>query len=117
MVQTYSGRWQVIEPLGEGGQAHTFLVSDLKGEGDIKYVLKRLKNLKRIDHFKREIEAVRMLTHENVVRLIDFDLDARKPYLVTEFCSGGSLTHADPFWQRSPIQAFRLFQEVCQGLA
>jgi serine/threonine protein kinase len=117
MAQIYGERWKIIESLVEGGQAHTFLVEDLKGDGDTRYVLKRLKNIKRVDRFKREIEVVRNISHENVVNLIDFDLENEKPYLVMEHCVGGSLTQAKPFWSLSPIEAINLFEQVCEGVA
>jgi serine/threonine protein kinase len=113
----YGNRWEIIEPLGEGGQAHTFLVRDTKGGGDTRYVLKRLKNPDRIRRFKREIEVVRSLSHENIVQLIDFDLEADQPYLVTEYCAGNSLPKAEPFWRESPVIALEVFQQVCQGVA
>lgn len=115
--QIYGGRWKTENSLGEGGQAHTFLVTDEKGEGETLYVLKRLKNIKRLERFKREVEAIRNLTHENIVRLVDFDLEAEKPYLVTEHCSGGNLAQAKPFWHDSPIKALEIFQQICQGVA
>lgn len=117
MAQTYGNRWEVVKTLGEGGQAHTFLVKDIKGEGEALYVLKRLKNSGRIARFKREIEAVRNLSHENIVRLIDFDLEADKPYLVTEYCIGGNLSQAAPFWHQAPIQALEMFEQICEGVA
>jgi serine/threonine protein kinase len=127
MSQIYGERWKVLKQLGEGGQAHTFLVTDVKGEGDTLYVLKRLKNLKRLERFKREVEVVRNLSHPNVVRLIDFDLEADKPYLVTEYCVGGSLADAQPFWREKalgllpgrvcqPVEALQLFHEICEGV-
>lgn len=109
-------RWETIKSLGEGGQAHTFLVKDKKGSGDQSYVLKRLKNIKRIGRFKQEIEAIRTLSHENIVQLIDFDLDADKPYLVMEYCTGGSLAQAEPFWLTSPVKALTVFLQVCEGV-
>ena len=117
MAKIYSNRWETIRPLAEGGQAHTFLVRDIKGEGEIHYVLKRLKNINRLERFKREIEVVRNLSHENIVTLFDFDLEAKEPYLVSEFCSGGSLAAARPFWHASATKAFAIFQEVCEGVA
>lgn len=109
-------RWEIVKSIGEGGQAHTFLVTDKKGSGEQSYVLKRLKNLKRVDRFKREIEAVRTLSHENIVQLVDFDLEADKPYLVMEHCSGGSLAQAEPFWLKSPVDALEVFLQVCEGV-
>jgi len=117
MATIYGDRWEIVQSLGEGGQAHTFLTKDVKGEGVERYVLKRLKNLNRIDRFKSEIEAVRNLSHENIVSLIDFDLEASKPYLVTEYCSGGSLSKAEPFWHKSPTKALKIFQQICEGVA
>jgi serine/threonine protein kinase len=79
MGKVIGDRWEIIQSLGEGGQAHTFLVKDLRGAGETPYVLKRLKNLNRRDRFKREIEAVRSLSHSHIVRLHDFNLDTEKP--------------------------------------
>lgn len=117
MAQIYGNRWEIVKTLGEGGQAHTFLARDAKGEGETLYVLKRLKNTGRIARFKREIEAVRNLSHNNIVRLIDFDLEAEKPYLVTEYCIGGTLSQTTPFWHQSPILALELFEQICEGVA
>lgn len=115
--QTYGQRWEVRSSLGEGGQAHTFLVTDLQGDADTPYVLKRLKNLERLDRFSREVQAARDLGHANIVRLIDFDLASKRPYIVTEYCAGGSLDKADAFWRKSPDQALELFRQVCDGVA
>ncbi len=116
MAQIYGERWKVKESLGEGGQAHTFLVTDENGGDEILYVLKRLKNINRIERFKREIEVVRNLSHANILQLIDFNLSADKPYFVTEFCSGGNLTQTKPFWYNSPVRALELFQQICEGV-
>ena len=116
MSAVYGERWQIIRPLVEGGQAHTFLAVDLKASGESQYVLKRLKNLGRIDRFETEVEAVRNLAHPNIVRLLDFDLTADKPYLVTEYCAGGALSAASPFWQDNPSAAFALFLDVCEAV-
>ena len=34
-----------------------------------------------------------------------------------EYCSGGSLSEAEPFWRGSPAVALRVFQEICDGVA
>jgi hypothetical protein len=41
-----------VESIGEGGQAHTYLVRDVEDESNA-YVLKRLKNVNRRDRFDR----------------------------------------------------------------
>jgi len=117
MGKVYGNRWEIRETLGEGGQAHTFLAIDQRGEGQTQYVLKRLKNLNRLSRFAKEVEAIRNLNHEHIVRLIDFSLEEPEPYLVTEYCLGGALVDADPTWFSQPRIAFDLFQQICDGIA
>jgi serine/threonine protein kinase len=91
-AQIFGERWEIHERLPEGGQAHTFRVVDLKGDRKTSYVLKRLKNVARLERFRTEVEALKSLADPNVIKLIDFDFDAKQPYLVSEFCAGGNLT-------------------------
>lgn len=90
---------------------------DIELEDDKIYVLERLKNPKRIKRFKREIEVVKKLSHRNIVELIAFNLESDKPYLVTEYCEGGSLTKTRRYWKNSPIKALEIFQQICEGVA
>ncbi len=120
----YAERWQVIgdRPLGEGGQAQTWLVRDLHGDPSARYALKRLKNVTRVERFEQEIEAVKTLNHPNVLSLVDYSLRIEgkrdKPFMVTEFCAGGSLASYDASrWQADPIRALELFAEICDGVA
>lgn len=117
MGKIYGNRWEIVKHLDEGGQGWAYLVKDIKGQGEILYVLKRLKNKNRIERFKREIETVRTLSHPNIVQLVDFDPTAKEPYLVTEYCSGGSLANnVKSFWQDSPVAALEIFQQICEGV-
>lgn len=124
MTTTYGERWELIDekPLGEGGQAQAFLVRDLAGDPDVKYVLKRLKNVKRVERFEQEIEAVKALNHPHVLALVDFSLSVGgkrdKPFMVTEYCAGGNLASGDPSrWAKDPIATLKMFAEICDGVA
>ena len=80
-------------PLAEGGQAETFLVTDGTGA---RAVLKRLKNphnARWLARFVREAEVLSRLAHPNIVGFIDADLCIAAPYIVTEYCAGGTLAH------------------------
>jgi serine/threonine protein kinase len=118
MAQIFGERWQIAEKLGEGGQGETFLVRDTKTGDDSLYVLKRLKNSKRLPRFEQEIEAIRSLNHPNVLRLIDADTSGPKPYLVSEYCKSGSLEDCKGDILRSDRDSrMGLFAEVCSGMA
>ena len=92
IMPDFGPTWKWIRDLVEGGQAQTFLVARVDGSDDRHYVLKRLKNVKRRERFDREIQACLTLDHPNVVRIIDYGSDPKdRPFLVTEYCAGGSL--------------------------
>jgi serine/threonine protein kinase len=122
MTLVYGNRWEVVEarPLGEGGQAQTYLVRDRNGDPAERYALKRLKNVNRIERFELEIEAVKTLTHPHVLALVDYSLsleNGAKPYMVTEYCAGGNLASGDSTrWAEDPIGTLELFADVCDGV-
>jgi hypothetical protein len=71
MAKDEYGIWKIVDGIDEGGQAHVFRVKDRTGDRPGVFALKRLRNAKRIERFKNEVEAVAALKHPNVVPLID----------------------------------------------
>jgi serine/threonine protein kinase len=83
VANRFGDRWEVIESLGEGGQAHTFMVRDLR-DGTTGWVLKRLKNPTRRHRFEQEIRALSPLQSLHVPRIVDSFIGDRS-YLVTPY--------------------------------
>jgi len=115
--KTYGDRWIVDRQLDEGGQAWTYLVHDSASPNAPPSVLKRLKNHARLERFQREYKAIATLSHPNIVKPIAADLEGTRPYLVMEYCEGGSLAAADPTWFSQSHVAFRIFDDVCGAVA
>ena len=106
-AKVYGGRWEVVRPLGEGGQAHVYAVKDLRGEHVSEMALKRLTNVKRRDRFLKEAAAGLRLQHENIVKVIDhstlgedFD-DKERQFLVMPLAAGGSLERRAALYKES----------------
>jgi serine/threonine protein kinase len=117
-AQIFGDRWQIVDKLGEGGQGETFLVRDVAEKDDQLYVLKRLKNPKRLPRFEQEVTAIRSLDHPHVLSLIDADTTAPKAYLVSEYCKRKSLEDNKGDILRSDRdERMELFEEVCAGVA
>ncbi len=116
MAKKY-GSWVVDESLSEGGQAHTFVVRLADGNGGTgdTFVLKRLKDKKRIGRFFNEVEASLKLKHQNIVEVVDFDLEADAPYIVTKHYRGGSLDNNPPF-SRGLGELLDLYGQVCDAM-
>lgn len=88
-------RWKSTgKTLGEGGQAHIVLVEDTTKEFQGVWAKKRLKNNtdpKRLAMFETEVRAVQSINHPNVLKVVDSDLSADRPYFIAEYCARGSL--------------------------
>lgn len=115
-MPTEYGRWIVESSLDEGGQAHVFLVHDETEKSGYLYVLKRLKNLDRIDRFVAEIEAVQSIDNPHVVSLVDFDAQADKPYLVMPYFERGTLADL-PLDQLEMMERMVLFRGILEGVS
>jgi serine/threonine protein kinase len=127
------GSWKLVKRLGEGGQGHAFLVetepitaeSIASGRVDRffapsgKHVLKRLKTKAQLHRLKSEIEACQRLNHPGILRIVEHDLDADEPWLVSAYCPNGSL---DKFWPSDPnsvsgSRALSMFSMICDAVA
>ena len=89
MAKIY-GEWEVKRNLDEGGQAHIFLVRNIKDEREA--VLKRLKNISRLDRFKTEFKVMEGHDGRFFPKILDADLDGERPYVVMEYLERGCLT-------------------------
>ena len=110
-AQKIGNRWEVIKQIGEGGQSHIFLVNDLEEQFPEPCVLKRLKNINRVERFKKEIEAGQRLNHPQIAPILNFSLE-EKPYFVTKKYPGPTLEKLDPL-PLEPFQALTIFIEIC----
>lgn len=86
------GQWTLGEALGEGGQAHVYHAT--RPDDEKQYALKRLKNKKRLDRFKKEIDALKKLQHPGIIEIVDYDIEAAKPYFVMPFFGRGNVERA-----------------------
>jgi serine/threonine protein kinase len=115
MAKRY-GIWEVAKSLGEGGQAHTFLVKNVEDQELPLHVLKRLKNYHRLGRFKDEVRACITLNHHNVLKVVDHDLTGERPYLVTPHCVKGCLT-MENLHAFDVLGRVALFKKICEGIA
>lgn len=86
------GCWKMAgKTVGGGRQGQVELVTDASGKESGEFALKKLKDDRRIQRFKQEIDAVARLNHPNIIRIVDHRVDQKPYYYVMEYCEGGSL--------------------------
>jgi hypothetical protein len=114
-----AGRWMVVQQLSSGGQGVTSLVHDKESLTQDLFVIKELKSVadeQARRRFATEAKALQKLEHPNILRIIQFDADAKQPWYVSEYCAGGSLEKAtlDAFDIGTRLQ---MFLDVCSALS
>ena len=87
MARKY-GNWEIQESMTEGGQAHIYLAK--RNDGQLG-VIKRLKNIRRKERFRKEVECINDDPKGFFPKILDIDLDAEKPYFVMEYFPKGCL--------------------------
>jgi hypothetical protein len=99
MAKIYGGRWQIVADVGRGGQGEVFEVKDLTDEYEsMQLALKRVINPNRHPRFRREVEAIKLLDHPNIIKLIAhsaLEVDGASPekrFLVMPLALGGDLS-------------------------
>lgn len=117
MAKIYGDRWKVLKSLRPRGQAETFLVEDTQTPGSEPCVLKRLRNVERHERFRTEVQALRTINSPHVVKLVDVSLDNTPPFLVMEYCRGGSLEDQRESWTSDVVRKLTLFAQICDGVA
>ncbi|MEX0660496.1 MAG: protein kinase [Balneolaceae bacterium] len=129
------GKWEVVQPDGSEllhSKGHVFFVQDTETGSDDLFVLKIQKQgtmttiwqnpdgsteeveKNRGEEFKKEIKLAAMMDHPNVIKVVDYDLEHETPYMVTEYCKGGSLSDSD-FYRWSVDEKIYCHYQICLG--
>jgi serine/threonine protein kinase len=115
--KTFGERWEIIRPITEGGQAHIYLVKDLKTHDDKNYVLKRLKKGKRKERFEREIGAIKSIESPYVEKIIDSNImEGDDFYYVMPYYADRTLENILNDLKGSFIRSLRIFEKICEGI-
>ncbi|MEM7609209.1 MAG: serine/threonine-protein kinase, partial [Myxococcota bacterium] len=94
---TIKRRYQVVRLLGDGGMGAVYKAADT--------VLRRFVAIKMlhpstsdspsaVERFVREARSSAAIGHPNIIDVLDFGYDGRRPYLVMEYLRGRSLSEA-----------------------
>ncbi|XP_052284351.1 serine/threonine-protein kinase TBK1-like isoform X2 [Dreissena polymorpha] len=121
--ETQHFRWNTADVLGKGATATVFYGRN-KDTGDvcaIKVFYERIsRHIPSTRH--REIDSMRRLQHDNIVKLIDLEkeTDSNTEVLVMEYCAGGSLysmLEQPQYAFGFPESEFRLFlKHIANGI-
>ena len=120
------GHYRVVQALGEGGLAKTYIAEDLHRPGHPKCAVKFLKPASKESDFlltarrlfKKEAEILEKLgQHDQIPRLLAYFEENQEFYLVQDFIEGHTLsTELPPGHRWSERKAILMLQDVLQTL-
>lgn len=114
------GRFQLVEPLGEGTFGVVWKARDTQMRRWV--AIKRFREsvlVKNRELFAREARAVEKLDHPNVVRLLELSQATTTDYIVFEYVDGKSLKallQENPGQPFEPDRAARIAEQLAAGL-
>jgi serine/threonine protein kinase len=71
MAKIYGGRWRSIRSISEGGQSWVYVVEDTTGGFKDTFALKRLKRQDRVARFRTEVDILRRLNDDHIIKVVD----------------------------------------------
>jgi eukaryotic-like serine/threonine-protein kinase len=114
------GRYRIEAIIGQGGFGAVFRATQLNLDRPValKALLPEALGDEGLARFQREAEIVQRLEHPNVVRLLDFGVDAgADPYLVFELLQGQTLEEAiRAGGPMPPARAARIAAQILKAL-
>jgi serine/threonine-protein kinase len=112
---TVLGSYAIDGVLGAGGQAVVYLGRHVRLPGRL--VAVKVPHGERTRSMLSEAEVLARLDHPGILKLVDIDAGAVPPYVVFDFCSGGSL--ADRLAAEGPLpeaEVARIARELLLAL-
>lgn len=113
------GNYQLIRLLGKGSFADVYLGQHRflsQRQVAIKILAVRLDTHDGID-FQREANQLATLKHPHIISLLDFSIEGMVPYLVIDYCPGGTLRERHPRGTRLPLaQVISYVEQMAQAL-
>jgi eukaryotic-like serine/threonine-protein kinase len=91
------GNYMLIRRLGEGGFAEVYLGEHihLGTQAAIKILQTQL-STDNVDEFRTEARTIARLVHPNIVRVLEFGIEGKTPFLVMDYASNGTLRQRHP---------------------
>ena len=115
------GRWTLAELLGRGTFGEVYRATDARGGPDaaIKLLSKAMSRHKKVlARFVREAQLLERIDHPGIVRLVDWDQSADRPWLAIELAEHGTAWDwSHKHGPMPPRLATRTMLQVCSAVA
>ena len=104
------GNYQLLRLLGEGGFAEVYLGEHihLGTQAAIKVLHTQLTS-DDVDRFRAEARTIAHLIHPHIVRVLEFGVEGKTPFLVMDYAPNGTLRQRHPKGTPLPLDTILLY--------
>ncbi len=104
LVGQQLGNYRLLRLLGEGGFAEVYLGEHIHlGTHAAIKVLRTQLISDDVDKFRIEARTIARLIHPHIVRVLDFGVEGKTPFLVMDYAPHGTLRQRHPYRTRLPL--------------
>lgn len=118
LIGRHFGNYRLVRLLGEGSFAQVYLGQHLHiaTQAAIKVLATRLTD-EEMERFRAEANTFAGLRHAHIVRMLDFGVEGRLPYIAMDYAPHGSLRQRHPAGTRLPLDTIlRYVQQIASAL-
>ncbi len=113
------GRYQLIDLIGEGGMGEVWRARQtepVKRHVAVKLVKVGMDSRAVLARFEAERQALAMMDHPNIAKILDAGLHDGRPFFVMELVKGTPITEYCDARKLTPQERLELFVPVCQAI-
>ena len=113
------GKYELVESIGEGGMGSVWLAHQtepVKRKVAVKLIKAGMDSKAVIARFEAERQALAVMDHPNIAKILDGGLHDGRPYFVMELVKGVPITDFCDARKLIPRQRLELFVPVCQAI-
>lgn len=114
-----AGKYKLVERIGEGGMGDVWLAQQtepVKRQVAVKLIKAGMDSKQVLARFEAERQALAMMDHPNIAKVLDGGLHENRPYFVMELVKGVPITEYCDHHKLTPKQRLELFVPVCQAI-
>jgi WD40 repeat protein/serine/threonine protein kinase/tetratricopeptide (TPR) repeat protein len=117
--RVFAGRFKLRQQVGEGGMGEVWVADQLEPvqrRVALKVIRPGLDSARMLARFDQERQALALMDHPNIAKVLDAGVTAGRPYFVMELIKGVSITQYCDEAKLSPRERLELFVPVCQAV-
>src|SRR5690348_280931 len=116
LEETMLGHYRLLRRLCRGGMSEVYLAHDEEEDRDVAIKIVNGHYVDHAERLQREFKAVRTLTHEHILPILDYGEEGPWHYLVMPYLEHGTLRERLAKGSLSLEEAGRILEQIASAL-